>query len=47
MTMEQLSALGTGLGTTAETRNGVGKNTCETDDKNRTKTQFMSSQTFL
>jgi hypothetical protein len=38
MAMEQPSVLGTGLGTTAETRNGAGKNTCETEDKNQIKT---------
>jgi hypothetical protein len=44
--MEQLSALETGLGITVETQNDASKNTCETDDKNQTKTQFISSQVF-
>ena len=30
----KVSALGTELGTTAETRNDVSKTTCEIDDKN-------------
>jgi hypothetical protein len=38
--------LGTGLETIAETRNDAGKNMCETDNQNRIKTQFMSSQAF-
>jgi hypothetical protein len=32
--MEQLSALGTGLEATTETRIGASKITCEIDDKN-------------
>jgi hypothetical protein len=39
-------ALGTGLGTAAETWIDAGKNTCERDDKTQTKNQFMSSQAF-
>jgi hypothetical protein len=35
--IEQLSALRTGLGTAAETRIGVSKNTCEIDDENQIK----------
>jgi hypothetical protein len=44
--MKQLSTLEIGLGTTVETQNDASKNTCETDDKNQTKTQFISSQVF-
>jgi hypothetical protein len=44
--MEQLSALRTGLGTAAETRNGASKTTCEIDDKNRIEEQFIYSQIF-
>jgi hypothetical protein len=39
-------ALRTGLGTAAEIQIGVNKNTCEIDDKNRIKEQFISSQVF-
>jgi hypothetical protein len=38
--------LGTGLGTVAETQNGVSKSTREIDDKNRLEKQFISSQAF-
>jgi hypothetical protein len=34
------------LETTAETQIDAGKKTCETDDKNQIKNQFMTSQTF-
>jgi hypothetical protein len=44
--MEQLSTVGTGLGIIAETQNDPNKNTCDFDDKNQIKTQFMSSQIF-
>jgi hypothetical protein len=44
--MEQLSALGIGLGTIAEIRISAGKTTSEIDDKRRIKIQFMSSQIF-
>jgi hypothetical protein len=43
---KKLSAIGTGLEITAETRNGARKTTCEIDDKNWIKKQFISSQTF-
>jgi hypothetical protein len=39
-------ALGTGLGTTAETQIGARKNTCEIDDRNQIKEQYISSQIF-
>jgi hypothetical protein len=39
-------ALGTRLGTTAETWIDASKNTCETDDEKSDKKQFMSSETF-
>jgi hypothetical protein len=39
-------ALETGLGTAAETLINARKNTCEIDDKNQLKKQFISSQTF-
>jgi hypothetical protein len=39
-------ALGAGLGIAAETWIDADKNTCETLEKNRIKTQFMSSQVF-
>jgi hypothetical protein len=42
----ELSAFGTKLGITAETRNGASKTTCEIDDKNRIEEQFISSQVF-
>jgi hypothetical protein len=42
----KLSALGTGLETTSETRIGASENTSETEDKNQIKNRFMSSQTF-
>jgi hypothetical protein len=35
LAIEKLSALGTGLGTVAETQINAGKNTCETDDENQ------------
>jgi hypothetical protein len=38
--------LRTGLGTATEIQIGVSKNTCEIDDKNRIKEQFISSQLF-
>jgi hypothetical protein len=44
---QEAIALGTGLETIVKTRIDANKNTCETDNKNRTKTQFMSSQAFL
>jgi hypothetical protein len=44
--MEQLSALGTGLGTAAKIRNDASKTTSEIDDKNRIEEQFISSQVF-
>jgi hypothetical protein len=34
------------LGITEETQIDVDKNMCKTDDKNRRKNEFMSSQTF-
>jgi hypothetical protein len=46
LAMGKLSAHGTRLGTTAETRNSISRNTCKTDDKNQIKTQFVSSQSF-
>jgi hypothetical protein len=39
---DKLSALKTGLGITAETRNGASKTTCEMDDKNQIEEQFIS-----
>jgi hypothetical protein len=39
---DKLSALKTGLGITAETRNGASKTTCEMDDKNQIEKQFIS-----
>jgi hypothetical protein len=42
----KLLALGTGLGTTAETQIDAGKITCEIDDKNRIEEQFISLQAF-
>jgi hypothetical protein len=44
--IENLSVLGTGLETAAEIQISVSKNTSDIDDKNRTKTQFMCSQSF-
>jgi hypothetical protein len=44
--MEQLSALGTGLGTTVKTRIEASKTTCEIDDKNQIEEQFISSHAF-
>jgi hypothetical protein len=44
--MDKLSAFRTELGTAAEIRNGARKTTCEIDDKNRFKNQFISSQAF-
>jgi hypothetical protein len=44
--MEKLSAIGIGLGTTAETHNNASETTCKIDNKNRIKEQFISSQTF-
>jgi hypothetical protein len=41
-----MSALKTGLGTTAETQNGTNKDTCEINDKNQIKEQYISSQAF-
>jgi hypothetical protein len=46
MTIDELSTLRTGLGTTTETRIGASRNTCEIDDKNWIKEQFISSQIF-
>jgi hypothetical protein len=46
MAIDELSTLRTGLGTTTETRIGASKNTCEIDDKNWIKEQFISLQTF-
>jgi hypothetical protein len=43
---QKLLALRTELGTVAEIRIDASKNMCETNDKNRIKTQFMSSQSF-
>jgi hypothetical protein len=34
------------LGTTAETRNGASKTSCEIDNKNQLEKQFICSQTF-
>jgi hypothetical protein len=34
------------LGTTAETRDGTGKDPSDTDDKNQIKNRFISSQIF-
>jgi hypothetical protein len=45
-TIAKLSALGTGLGTVAETQNGASENTCEIDDNNQIKNQSVSSQVF-
>jgi hypothetical protein len=45
-TIGKLSALRTGLGTTAETRNGARKTSCEIDDRNQLEKQFISSQVF-
>jgi hypothetical protein len=42
----KLSALRTGLGTVTKTRNGASKTSCEIDDKNQLKKQFISSQVF-
>jgi hypothetical protein len=44
--MEQLSAIGTELGTAAETRIGASKTTCEIDDKNQIEEQFISPHAF-
>jgi hypothetical protein len=44
--MDKLSAFGTVLETTAETKNGASETTCKIDDKNRLEKQFISSQTF-
>jgi hypothetical protein len=44
--MGELSALETVLEIVADTRNGASENTCEIDDKNQIKTQFVSSQIF-
>jgi hypothetical protein len=44
--IDKLSALEIGLGTAAETRINARKNTCEIDDKNQLKKQFISSQAF-
>jgi hypothetical protein len=41
-----MSALETELGTTAETQNDTNKDTCEIDDKNQIKEQYISSQAF-
>jgi hypothetical protein len=46
LAIDKLSALGTGLGTATEPRNGASKTTCEIDDKNRLEKQFISSQAF-
>jgi hypothetical protein len=42
----KVSALGTGLGTIAETRNDASKTSSEIDDRNQTEKQFISSQAF-
>jgi hypothetical protein len=42
----QLSAIGTGSGTTTETQNGTSKTTSNIDDKIWLKEQFISSQLF-
>jgi hypothetical protein len=42
MTIEKLSTLRIGLGTTVKTRIDAGKNTCETDNKNRIKKFSLS-----
>jgi phosphotransferase system IIB component len=46
MTIDQLLALGTGLGNIEETRHNAGKNTCEIDDENQINEQYISSQEF-
>jgi hypothetical protein len=44
--MDKLSVLETGLETATETRIGASTNTCEIDDKNRIKEQYIFSHTF-
>jgi hypothetical protein len=44
--MGKLSALRTGLGTTAETHNSASKTSCKIDDRNQLRKQFISSQVF-
>jgi plasmid maintenance system antidote protein VapI len=46
ITIDELLILGAGLGVAMETWIDIDKNTCETDDENQIKTQFMSSQAF-
>jgi hypothetical protein len=46
MAIAKLSTFKTGLGTTAETRNGASKTMSEVGDKNRIEEQFISSQVF-
>jgi hypothetical protein len=41
-----LLAFRTGLGTTAEPQHYAGKNSCEINDKNQIKEQYISSQAF-
>jgi hypothetical protein len=42
----KLSAFGTRLGITVETRNSASKTTCDIEDKNQIEEQFISSQSF-
>jgi hypothetical protein len=44
--MDKLSVLGTGLGTTAETRIDTSTNTYEINDKNQIKEHYIYSQSF-
>jgi hypothetical protein len=46
LTIDKLSAFGTGLGTAMETQNGASKTIREIYDKNRLEKQFISSQAF-
>jgi hypothetical protein len=46
MAIKKLSALVTGIGSTAETQNGASTITSEIDDENQIEKQFMSSQAF-
>jgi hypothetical protein len=46
ITIDELLVIGTGLGIVVETWINTGKNTCKSDDKNRIKTQFISSHAF-
>jgi hypothetical protein len=45
-TLSSNSALGTGLGIVTETRIDASKNTCEIDDRNQIKDQFISLHAF-